>query len=456
MLLRGDDREALRPIAEALVIEMGGDPVWVAEDERVAYHAALAHGANHLVTLRAQSMELLSRGRRRRAARVLAPLLRAALDNALRLGDAALTGPVARGDAGTVAAHVASCAGWRRTPADLPRDGPRHRRRALVSGRLEPAAAEALLDVLADRSQSDHRPPTVPVVAHTREELRAARGRSARRRRGDDDGRAARRPREAHPRGAPAPRPRRRHGLPQPAAVRAEGGPLALPAHLRRRRRDLPAAGVDLVFAPTPDEVYPDGDPGCASPPVRSATCSRGVATRPLRRHAHRRRQAAAPDAARRAYFGQKDAQQLLLIRRMVRDLDFPVDVVAVPTVREADGLAMSSRNMYLTGLRPRDRAVPVAGAAGRGARPPPRPVGRAPRGPGRARREPLALIDYLVLVDPDTLADVPEWYHGEALLAVAARVGTTRLIDNLPLLVGPGGGALEGSPTCRTPRADD
>ncbi len=58
--------------------------------------------------------------------------------------------------------------------------------------------------------------------------------------------------------------------------------------------------------------------------------------------------------------------------------------------------------------------------------------------------REPLALIDYLVLVHPDTLEDVPEWYRGEALLAVAGRVGTTRLIDNLPVLVGPGGGALE------------
>ena len=57
---------------------------------------------------------------------------------------------------------------------------------------------------------------------------------------------------------------------------------------------------------------------------------------------------------------------------------------------------------------------------------------------------EPLALVDYLVLVHPRTLEDVPEWYRGEALLAVAARVGTTRLIDNIPLLVGPGGGALE------------
>ena len=79
---------------------------------------------------------------------------------------------------------------------------------------------------------------------------------------------------------------------------------------------------------------------------------------------------------------------------------------------------------------------------------PEPRPPGRSGRCLRRAAREvlveePLALVSYLVLVHPHTLADVPEWYRGEALLAVAARVGTTRLIDNSPILVGPGGGAL-------------
>jgi pantoate--beta-alanine ligase len=128
----------------------------------------------------------------------------------------------------------------------------------------------------------------------------------------------------------------------------------------------------------------------------------------------------------------------------MVRDIDFPVDVVSVPTVREDDGLAMSSRNMYLA---PSDRETALclsrALRAGGDA---------AAFGPSAIRRaarevlveEPLALVDYLVLVHPQTLADVPEWYRGEALLAVAARVGTTRLIDNTPLLVGPGGGALD------------
>ena len=144
------------------------------------------------------------------------------------------------------------------------------------------------------------------------------------------------------------------------------------------------------------------------------------------------------------AYFGQKDAQQLLLIRRMVRDLDFPVKVVSVPTVREPDGLAMSSRNMYLTDSD-RETALCLSRALKAGA-------AAAAEGPSAIRRsarsvlvrEPLALIDYLVLVHPSTLEDVPEWYRGEALLAVAGRVGTTRLIDNLPISVGPSGGALE------------
>ena len=99
--------EELRLAAEALVIEMGGEPEWIAEEARPLYHAALALGANHLVTLVAQSMELLRTAGVGAPDRMLGPLLGAALDNALRSGDAALTGPVARGDAGTVAAHVA-------------------------------------------------------------------------------------------------------------------------------------------------------------------------------------------------------------------------------------------------------------------------------------------------------------------------------------------------------------
>ena len=142
--------EELRLAAEALVIEMGGEPEWIEEAARPLYHAALAIGANHLVTLVTQSMELLRASGVRAPDRMLGPLLGAALDNALRSGDSALTGPVARGDAGTVAAHVAelrkhapqTVAGYlamARATAD----------RALAHGLLKPELAEDLLDVLA-------------------------------------------------------------------------------------------------------------------------------------------------------------------------------------------------------------------------------------------------------------------------------------------------------------------
>ncbi|MHC5559668.1 Rossmann-like and DUF2520 domain-containing protein [Kocuria sp. U4B] len=93
------------PIAQALVVEMGAEPVVVAEADRALYHAALAHGANHLMTVAGQSMQVLRDIGVDHPDRVLGPLLRATLDNALAAGESALTGPVARGDAGTVAAH---------------------------------------------------------------------------------------------------------------------------------------------------------------------------------------------------------------------------------------------------------------------------------------------------------------------------------------------------------------
>ncbi|MFD4026326.1 Rossmann-like and DUF2520 domain-containing protein [Streptomyces sp. NPDC058576] len=157
--------EELRLAAEALVIEMGGEPEWIAEESRPLYHAALALGANHLVTLVAQSMELLTKAGVAAPDRMLGPLLGAALDNALRSGDAALTGPVARGDAGTVAAHVAelrahapqAVAGYlamARATAD----------RALAHGLLKAELAEDLLVVLADQE----RRPGGPGAGETR------------------------------------------------------------------------------------------------------------------------------------------------------------------------------------------------------------------------------------------------------------------------------------------------
>jgi predicted short-subunit dehydrogenase-like oxidoreductase (DUF2520 family) len=98
----------LRPVAEVLVLEMGGDPVFIDEDKRGLYHAALANGANHLITLVIQSEDLLREAGVANPAKMLGPLLTASLENALLLGPAALTGPVARGDADTIAAHLAA------------------------------------------------------------------------------------------------------------------------------------------------------------------------------------------------------------------------------------------------------------------------------------------------------------------------------------------------------------
>ena len=94
------------PIAQALVVEMGGEPVHVAEADRTLYHAALAHAANHLVTILGQSQQMLASIGIEDPARYMGPLVRAAVDNALASGEGALTGPVARGDAGTVKAHL--------------------------------------------------------------------------------------------------------------------------------------------------------------------------------------------------------------------------------------------------------------------------------------------------------------------------------------------------------------
>jgi predicted short-subunit dehydrogenase-like oxidoreductase (DUF2520 family) len=145
----------LRPVAETLVLEMGGEPVWIDEADRPLYHAALAHGANHLVTLVASSMDLLRAAGVDDPQRLLGPLLSAALDNALRFGDAGLTGPVVRGDADTLRAHLevlarvspetsAAYVAMARLTAD----------RALAARLLSPEDAAALLGVLGTGSSS--------------------------------------------------------------------------------------------------------------------------------------------------------------------------------------------------------------------------------------------------------------------------------------------------------------
>jgi predicted short-subunit dehydrogenase-like oxidoreductase (DUF2520 family) len=142
-------QDELRPVAESLVVEMGGEPVWVPDSARPLYHASLTIASNHLVTLVNDALGLLGGAGVSEPARLAAPLLSASLDNVLRLGDAALTGPVVRGDVATVAAHVATLT--RDAPDVLPSYLAMARRtaeRAQASGRLSADRAAEVLAVL--------------------------------------------------------------------------------------------------------------------------------------------------------------------------------------------------------------------------------------------------------------------------------------------------------------------
>ena len=142
--------DQVRPIAEALVVEMGGEPVWVPEESRALYHASVSFGANYLMAVVRESIDLLARAGIEHPEHLMAPLLSASLDNALRHGYGALTGPVARGDAATVGEHLRQlhrtspeAASAYQALARLTTD------RAMAAGILAPADAERLLDVLA-------------------------------------------------------------------------------------------------------------------------------------------------------------------------------------------------------------------------------------------------------------------------------------------------------------------
>ena len=204
--------------------------------------------------------------------------------------------------------------------------------------------------------------------------------------------------------------------------------------------RDLALAeaeGVDLVFAPSGEEMYPDGPPRVTVDPGPLADRYEG-ALRPghfrgvltvVAKLLH----AAGPCAA---FFGEKDAQQLALVRRMAADLSFPVEVVGCPIVREPDGLAMSSRNVYLS---PEERTA--ATSLFRGLRAAQAVLGGGERGAtalaeairSEVGREPLAALDYAVVVDDATFDEVDRVERPARALA-AARVGKPRLIDNLLL----------------------
>ena len=217
-----------------------------------------------------------------------------------------------------------------------------------------------------------------------------------------------------------------------------------LGAYPRDEQRDAALAaelGVDVLFAPPVEEVYPPGfdtavsvggltDVLCGDPGRRGAEHFRGVAT-----VVAKLLNMVGPDAA---YFGQKDAQQALVIRKLVRDLDMPVRIEVLPTVREPDGLALSSRNAYLS---PDERRRALALRRALAAAESEVEAGRCDAAAvlGAARRELDSAgvePEYLELRSADDLSPA-ERVNGATLLAVAARVGRARLIDNAILTEG-------------------
>lgn len=222
--------------------------------------------------------------------------------------------------------------------------------------------------------------------------------------------------------------------------------PRTLEADLKLCERE----GVDIVFAPSGNDVYPGGEPQVTIEPGPLATVLegrtrpghfRGVLTVVAKLFGLVR-----PDVA---VFGQKDYQQLVLIRRMVADLCLPVEVVGAETERESDGLALSSRNSYLDDEQRREAVVlnrtlrAAQNAAKYG-------VDAALSAARAELRASTAVdLDYLAITTPDleelpAQADLPP--GTEARILIAARVGTTRLIDNLPLVIGSAPGPREGS----------
>jgi pantoate--beta-alanine ligase len=215
------------------------------------------------------------------------------------------------------------------------------------------------------------------------------------------------------------------------------GEPADLAAYPRDEGRDArlaEAEGVDVLFAPPLEEMYPDGF--ATTVHVAGVTDTLEGAQRPghfdgVATVVAKLLSMAQPDVA---YFGRKDAQQAAMIRRLVRDLDLPVEIDVRPIVREPDGLALSSRNVRLD-AEERERALSLSRAL--------RAVEEAAAGGASldealaAGREQLAGVEleYLAAVDPETFAAVND-LQGESLVAVAARVGAVRLIDNTTVRV--------------------
>ncbi|MEJ2155098.1 MAG: pantoate--beta-alanine ligase [Desulfobacteraceae bacterium] len=198
---------------------------------------------------------------------------------------------------------------------------------------------------------------------------------------------------------------------------------------------------VDLAYLPSTDQLYPNGYATYVEVegPITQTLCgrSRPVFLRGVTTIVSKLFHLVMPH---KAYFGQKDAQQVAVIKQMTRDLDFDIQIVACPTVRESDGLAMSSRNAYLSPQHRKDAVVISSSLSEAKAT-----VEGGERRAAAIIRHlserivavPDAVIDYVAVVDAETLADL-DTLHGRTLIAVAVKLGGTRLIDNIQIEVTP------------------
>ena len=403
-------------LARGLAEALGMTPFTVADADRATYHAAAAVASNLLVALEADAERLAAQAGVPREA--LIPLVRASVENWARDGSrAALTGPIARGDEATVAAQRAAIAG--RAPELLP-----------------------LFDVLGDRARvlADRDAPREASITRTTADLRAALAPA--RRAGRTIGFVPTMGALHDGHRALIERARADHDVVvvsvfvNPTQFDDAGDLAAYPRVEDADAAVAFAAGADVLFAPAVTEVYPAG--------FATSVVVDGPLTETLE-GAHRGRghfagvttvvakllTMVAPDGA---YFGRKDAQQAAVVTRMARDLDLPTTIVVCPTVRDADGLALSSRNARLSAAE-RERAlslsralrdVAAAVADGRLA------TGDAASAAGLAAlRAGGADPEYFEAVDPVSLAPLGE-LRGDVLLLTAARVGDVRLIDNL------------------------
>ncbi|SDT18055.1 pantoate--beta-alanine ligase [Actinopolymorpha singaporensis] len=413
---------AAAEVARTLARRLGMVPFDLAEEHRAAYHAGAVLASNFVLALAETAADLLTRAGVKDARAALTPLVLSTAANWAGAGPAALTGPIARGDEETVRAHQAAL-------ADL----------APELSPVYTALADRTRAVAANQHPGGT-PVSTPKIVRTREELRAEL--------------------------APARRSGARIGLVPTMGFLHEGhasllraarercdvvvmslfvnptqfGPNEdLAAYPRDEAADLAvaaAAGVDLVYAPAADHVYPPGfattvEVGgdltsvlCGDPARRGAAHFRGVTT-----VVAKLLNAVGPDVA---FFGQKDAQQAIVVQAMVRDLELPVEIVVLPTVREPDGLAMSSRNVYLTAEeRVRARALNQAlTAAARTARNG-STVQDALAAAGKVLADAGIEPEYLEARDAGNLTVAERFGDRPVLIAVAARVGRARLIDN-------------------------